>query len=273
MPDEHPAGHQQSGQWSDGADEYDAAVAPLTRPFAHNTLDLLGVGEVSGLRLLDVAAGTGVLSVEAARRGARVLATDFAPGMVEIIRRRFESEGLPGEAEVMDGQNLELEATSFDVAASNFGLMFLPDTALGLRELHRVVRPGGHIAIASWDLVHVGLQHLVRTALARTLPGVPEPPPPAWAPFGTTEGLATAISGAGFDDVAVHPTTNYWHITDPAALFVRLPASTPALRELFASLPADAMAQATESFEDVVIEHTTDDGLAANALIGVATRP
>jgi magnesium-protoporphyrin O-methyltransferase len=68
-----------------------------TRPFAHNTLDLLGVGDVSGLRLLDVAAGTGVLSVEAARRGARVLATDFAPGMVEIIRRRFESEGLPGE--------------------------------------------------------------------------------------------------------------------------------------------------------------------------------
>jgi ubiquinone/menaquinone biosynthesis C-methylase UbiE len=43
----------------------------------------------------------------------------------------------------MDGQNLELEATSFDVAASNFGLMFLPDTAQGLRKLHRVVRPGG----------------------------------------------------------------------------------------------------------------------------------
>jgi hypothetical protein len=110
-------------------------------------------------------------------------------------------------------------------------------------------------------------------ALARNLPGVSDLPTPPWAPFGTTEGLATAMSEAGFDDVAVHPVTNYWHITDPAALFVRLPASTPALRELFASLPNDAMAQATESFEDVVIEHTTDDGLAANALIGVATRP
>jgi SAM-dependent methyltransferase len=273
MPEDRPAGHQQAGQWSDGAAEYEAAVAPLTRPFAHNTLDLLGVGDVPGLRLLDVAAGTGVVSVEAARRGARVLATDFAPGMVEIVRRRFESEGLPGEAEVMDGQNLELEAASFDLAASNFGLMFFPDAAQGLREHARVVRPGGHIAIASWDLVHVGLQHLVRMALARTLPGESEPPPPAWAPFGTTEGLAAAVGGAGFEEVAVHPVINYWHITDPAALFVRLPASTPALRELFASLPTDAMARATEAFEDVVIEHTTDDGLAANALIGVAARP
>jgi 2-polyprenyl-3-methyl-5-hydroxy-6-metoxy-1,4-benzoquinol methylase len=74
---------------------YDDAIAPLMRPFAVTTLDLLGVtGETARLRLVDVAAGTGVVAVEAARRGAEVLATDFAPGMVELMRRRFASEGL-----------------------------------------------------------------------------------------------------------------------------------------------------------------------------------
>jgi 16S rRNA G966 N2-methylase RsmD len=68
---------------------------------------LLGlIGDTARLRLLDVAAGTGVVAVEAARRGAEVLATDFAPGMVEVMRRRFAAEGLSAQAEVMDGQAL-----------------------------------------------------------------------------------------------------------------------------------------------------------------------
>ena len=58
---------------------------------------------------MDVAAGTGVLAAEAARRGAEVLATDFAPGMVEVMRRRFAAESLGARAEVMDGQALGLE--------------------------------------------------------------------------------------------------------------------------------------------------------------------
>ena len=81
--------------WSSAAPGYDEAIAPLMRPFAATTLDLLGLtGGTARLRLVDVAAGTGVVAVEAARRGAEVLATDFAPGMVELMRRRFAAEGL-----------------------------------------------------------------------------------------------------------------------------------------------------------------------------------
>ena len=132
---------------------YDDAIAPIMRPFAITTLDLLGLaGGAARLRLLDVAAGTGVVAIEAARRGAEVLATDFAPGMVEVMRRRFATEGLDARAEVMDGQALSLDDESFDLGTSTFGLIFFPDPLAGLRELRRVLRPGGRAGIASWDM-------------------------------------------------------------------------------------------------------------------------
>jgi ubiquinone/menaquinone biosynthesis C-methylase UbiE len=106
---------------------YDDAIAPIMRPYAITTLDLLGLtGDVRRLRMVDVAAGTGVMAMEAGRRGAEVLATDFAPGMVEVMRRRFAAEGLQVKAEVMDGQALDLEDESFDLGASTFGLIFSP---------------------------------------------------------------------------------------------------------------------------------------------------
>ena len=86
--------------------------------------------------LLDVAAGPGTLALQAARRGARVTATDFSPAMVETLRARASSEGLSGiTTEVADGQNLPFPNASFDVACSMFGLFIFPDRARGFAEL------------------------------------------------------------------------------------------------------------------------------------------
>jgi 2-polyprenyl-3-methyl-5-hydroxy-6-metoxy-1,4-benzoquinol methylase len=92
--------------WSSvAAAGYDDGIAPIMRAFALTLLDRVGAtGHGSRLRLLDVAAGTGAVAAEAARRGADVLATDFAPGMVLVMRRRFDAEGLAARAEVMNGQ-------------------------------------------------------------------------------------------------------------------------------------------------------------------------
>jgi ubiquinone/menaquinone biosynthesis C-methylase UbiE len=168
--------------WSSVAAGYDDAIAPIMRPYAATTLDLLGLtGGAARLRLVDVAAGTGVVAAEAARRGAEVVATDFAPGMVELMRRRFAAEGLDARAEVMDGQALDLDDETFDLGTSTFGLIFFPAPETGLRELRRVLRRGGRVGIASWDLTRTGLPQLIGAALARVIPDLPAPAPPPWA--------------------------------------------------------------------------------------------
>ena len=259
--------------WSSVAPGYDDAIAPIMRPYAVTTLDLLGLtGGTAQLRLLDVAAGTGVVAVEAARRGAEVLATDFAPGMVELMRRRFAAEGLNAQAEVMDGQAMDVEDESFDLGTSTFGLIFFPDPLVGLRELCRVLRPGGRVGIASWDMTRIGLPQLIGAALARVVPDLPAPPSPPWAHLGEAAGLGQALRSAGFADVVVHQATHHWKPPDPALFFRRLPDWTPPLRPLFASLPAEVIDSAAAAFSDVVGEYSTSGGMPQPALIGIGAR-
>ena len=275
----HEVSEQAAGQlhrpevWSLVAPGYDDAITPIMRPYAITTLDLLGLtGGRARLRLLDVAAGTGVVAIEAARRGAEVLATDFAPGMVEVMRRRLAAEGLDARAEVMDGQALGLEDESFDLGTSTFGLIFFPDPLVGLRELSRVLRPGGRVGIASWDMTRIGLPQLLGAALARAVPDLPAPVPPPWAHLCEAAGLARALRAAGFTEVAVHQVTHHSRLPDPGFFFRHLPDWTPPLRPLFASLPAEAIDRAAAAFGDVVREHSTSEGMPQAALIGIGTR-
>ena len=98
-----------------------------------------------GMRFLDVAAGSGALSIPAARLGAQVLATDQSPVMLELLSARARDEGLDIETRVMDGHALELDDDSFDMAGSQFGVMLFPDMPKGISEMARVVKPGGRV--------------------------------------------------------------------------------------------------------------------------------
>ena len=101
-------------------------------------------------RVLDVAAGNGNATLAAARRYARVTSTDYVPELLDKGRRRAEAEGLNVRFEVADVEALPYESASFDVVISTFGVMFAPDHATAAREMLRVTRPGGRIAMANW---------------------------------------------------------------------------------------------------------------------------
>jgi SAM-dependent methyltransferase len=102
-----------------------------------------------GERVLDVAAGTGNTALAAARRGARVTATDLSPVGLERAERRAAAEGVQLETEVADAQRLPYEDGSFDVVLSTYGVMYAPDQQKAADELLRVCRPGGRVGLVS----------------------------------------------------------------------------------------------------------------------------
>jgi ubiquinone/menaquinone biosynthesis C-methylase UbiE len=103
-----------------------------------------------GVRLLDVACGSGNLAIPAARAGAIATGVDIAANLLEQARARAESEGLTVQFDEGDAENLQYDDASFDVVVSMFGAMFAPRPELVAAELARVCRSGGRIAMANW---------------------------------------------------------------------------------------------------------------------------
>lgn len=103
-----------------------------------------------GVRLLDVACGSGNLAIPAARAGAIVTGVDIATNLLEQARARAESEGLTIQFDEGDAEDLPYADAAFDVVVSMFGAMFAPRPELIASELVRVCRSGGRIAMANW---------------------------------------------------------------------------------------------------------------------------
>ncbi|MEG3151551.1 class I SAM-dependent methyltransferase [Sphingomonas sp. ZT3P38] len=132
--------------WDMAASHYQRTAHPFTARFAEAALARVALTPKS--EVLDVATGTGALALAAARTGAKVLATDFSPGMVACVA----AAALPNvEARVMDGQALDLPDARFDAVFSIFGVIMFPDWRKGLAEMRRVTRPGGYGVVATWQ--------------------------------------------------------------------------------------------------------------------------
>lgn len=145
VPDYAAIKQRQQATWASG----DYAVVGTTLQIVGETL--AEAADIrAGERVLDVAAGNGNVTLAAARRFAQVTSTDYVPELLEKGRARAQAEGLDVRFEVADVELLPYEAASFDVVTSTFGVMFAPDHATSAREMLRVVRPGGRIAMANW---------------------------------------------------------------------------------------------------------------------------
>jgi SAM-dependent methyltransferase len=105
---------------------------------------------VEGQRFLDLACGTGAVAELAAQAGADVVGVDLAPALIDQAKGRAEERGLSIDYRVGDVEALELEDASFDRIASTCGVMFAPDHQAVARELGRVTRAGGRVALACW---------------------------------------------------------------------------------------------------------------------------
>jgi SAM-dependent methyltransferase len=168
--------------WASG--DYPSMVDTFLLPLGPRLVEACGIGP--GMRVLDVAAGTGNASIPAAQRGAAVTASDLTPELFEAGRRRAEAEGVELEWVEADAENLPFADESFDVVMSAIGAMFAPHHQDVADELVRVCRPGGTIGLLSWT------PEGMIGALFRTMgPFAPPPPPGAQPPplWGSEEHL------------------------------------------------------------------------------------
>jgi SAM-dependent methyltransferase len=104
---------------------------------------VMGFNQFAGKRLLEVGCGMGTDLLQFARGGAICTGVDLTPRSIEISRRHFEIYGLPGDFLLTDGERLPFPDDCFDVVYSNGVLHHTPDTAGAVREVHRVLKPGG----------------------------------------------------------------------------------------------------------------------------------
>jgi len=130
---------------------------------------------IPGQRVLDVACGNGNAALAAARRYGQVTGLDYVPALLERARERAQAERADIRLVEGDAENMPFEDDSFDAVTSTYGVMFAPDHRRAARELTRVCRPGGKIALASWTPEGM-IGELLKTV------GRHVPPPKAVAP-------------------------------------------------------------------------------------------
>jgi SAM-dependent methyltransferase len=168
--------------WASG--DYPGMVETFLLPLGPRLVEACGIGP--GMRVLDVASGTGNAAIPAAQTGADVVASDLTPELLEAGRARAEAEGLELEWVEADAENLPFEDESFDVVMSSIGAMFAPRHEAVAEQLVRVCKPGGTIGLLSWT------PEGMIGALFRTMgPFAPPPPPGAQPPplWGSEEHL------------------------------------------------------------------------------------
>ena len=128
-----------------------AHFAPLQAFTTLSAAQLVNHARVtSGARVLDVACGTGVVAVTAARRGARVTGLDLTPELLAVARDNARIAGVDVAWHEGDVEQLPFDAESVDVVVSQFGHMFAPRPDMAIGEMLRVLRPGGTIAFSTW---------------------------------------------------------------------------------------------------------------------------
>ena len=159
--------------WASG--DYPDMVVTFLLPLGPRLVAACGIGP--GMRVLDVAAGTGNASIPAAQAGAEVTASDLTPELLEAGRARAEVENVEIEWVEADAENLPFDDASFDVVMSSIGAMFAPHHQEVADQMVRVCRPGGTIGMLNWTP-----EGMIGGFFRTMGPFAPPPPPGAQPP-------------------------------------------------------------------------------------------
>jgi SAM-dependent methyltransferase len=256
--------------WAENAEHVDELLAPTTER-------LLALSDPrSGDRVLELACGPGGAGLAAARRvgpaGAAML-TDAVPEMTAIAAARARALGLGNvSTRVLDLDRIDLPDGSYDVAICREGFMLALDPAGAAREVRRVLRPGGRMAVSVWGARERNpwlgaMLDAVGAQLGRRVPppGVPHP-----FSLSDPERLAGLLSGAGLADVTVTELPLTMREASVDAWWERRAALAGPLASVLATLPEDAVRALRARASAAVREYVSDGGVELPALVLVA---
>jgi ubiquinone/menaquinone biosynthesis C-methylase UbiE len=273
------ATEQTRNDWNTIAAGYDRFVTEPGMPSAEDALRRAGIQP--GMRVLDVASGSGALSIPAARLGAEVVAVDLSPVMIERLSDRARAEGLANlEGHVMDGQSLDLVDDTFDIAASQFGVMLFPDLPGGLREMTRVTKPGGKVVLVVYaapptiDFIgfFIGAMH----AAVPGFTGLPDDPPPLPFQASDPDVLRQHFADAGLTEIRVEQGAEVLTFQTGQELWDWIVNGNPIVPMMTADVTGEQRTNVIRTLDGMLRERAGGNGpatLTNPVYIGIGTKP
>ena len=251
-------------RWAARAGVYQRSFARLCAYPAELVLDAAGVR--AGTCVLDVGTGPGTVAALAVARGAKVAAVDPEPSMVSAAGRLVSDVRLGALPE------LPFEAGEFDAVVANFVLNHVGEPVAAVRELARVTRPGGRVAVTIWPYPQPPLQQLWGAALEASgvVPGLVTPRPVT--DFARTEEGVAALLGAAFGEVRVE-RVEWTHRADPDDWWSGPANGLSTFGAILQSLPPAEVATVRLAYDELTTAFLGDGGLLelpTAALLGSA---
>lgn len=257
---EHPVlekNEKAAAMWSGGGADYDRISLGISSALDHAVARL---APTKGMKVLDIATGTGFTARLAARRGASVTGVDIAEGLLESARGKAKVEGLQIDWQLGDAERLPFDDNSFDGAISTFGIMFATDQEAALSELVRVVRPGGRIVVAAWthDSNAVGLRKAVAPFMSAPPAGAPTPPSPF--NWGDPDWLRTSLGQ--HVSLGIEEADTVHRLPDAQTVWEEYSRGFGPVRAVAQSLDETRLAEMRSAFLEWVEQFRTDLGIA-----------
>ena len=260
-------------QWQRGKAQRDEVNSPANEV-------MIGLANLcAGNSVLDVAAGTGDQTLLAARRvgpTGYVLATDLSTSMLNLAAEAAQNAGLTNvDTRVMDAENIDLDADSFDAVICRMGLMLFSNPVKTLIGMHRVLKPAARVFALVWSTEEKNPYRGVPLAIVRRIGNnLTEEPGLRLFALGKPGVLEETFRAAGFLDVAVHTVPTQWRFPSTAEAVRFMKDSYLDLQHLMTQLSETERELAWTEIEQQLSQFEGPNGFEApgEVLMGVGTK-